>query len=204
MNDEELRRGYRDALRGRPGDEVARGVSLEQIEALAAGRLPEPEAMALLDRVMADDRLRAEFELLRSVHEAAVQAPSRRWVAPVVLAATVVVAVGGAILTRPRGGDPPRVRSGGVVAVALLAPAEDASLPRPVVLTWRPVADAVRYGVEVLDEAGTVVFTGTTRDTLVALPDSVLAGGARYRWLVSATTPLVVVRAAPRSFSVTR
>jgi hypothetical protein len=201
---DDLRDRYRDALRARGGANGPQQVPLERLEALAAGRLGEDDAMALLDRVMADETLRREFELLRAVHEAAApSAPARRWLGPLALAATMVIAIGGPLLLTSRGdGDAPRLRGGDTSGIALVAPAADEAVTAPVTLAWRPVEGAMRYGLEVLDEDGAVAFSQELRDTVLVLPQGAVDAGARYRWLVTARVPGGTVRSRPRAFVV--
>jgi len=76
MTDERLQELYARALRGRAAD--ARGdaaadaddVAPETLLALARGELPEEERLALFDRVMASERSRQEFALVRAATEA--------------------------------------------------------------------------------------------------------------------------------------
>jgi len=203
MTNDRLGHYYRHALRARARERPAPDVPLEAIEALAAGRLSHDEAAALLDRVMADERLRQEFELLRSVHQArALKAPARRWLGTIALAATVVIAIGGLMRLRQHDDAPPRIRGGDGTAVVLVSPADGATMAPPVILSWRPVDGALRYGFDLLDGNGDVAFTGQTADTTFTLPAAAVQPGTRYRWVLTATTPRGVVSARPRSFSV--
>ena len=55
-------------------------------------------------------------------------------------------------------------------------------------LRWSSVREADLYQVQVWNREGTVVWSAETRDTSVAIPDSVLASGASYLWEVKART----------------
>lgn len=201
MNLDEVRRLYQAGLADRmaPAPEI----SVEQLEALAAHRLPEAEALALLDRVMADEGLRREYELLRSIHEAGrVLPPLRRW-APLAFAATLLLAVGGTYLVqraRVDGVDPVR---GPGSAVELVAPAEAAVVSLPATFTWRSVEGVVRYRVEMLDGAGVPVLAQETSDTSVIVPAGAAGANAEYRWWVEASFPSGATRSPMRTVVLT-
>ncbi|TFG45450.1 MAG: hypothetical protein E4H41_05015 [Gemmatimonadales bacterium] len=199
MNMDQLRRHYQAGLAVRSAAKPA--VTVEQLEALASHRLSETEAMALLDRVMADDGLRREYELLRSVHEAGrVPSPARRWM-PLALAASLLLAVSATYLVQ-------RVWLGGEgemrgpsAQVALVSPADQSVLPLPVTLAWRPVAGAVRYRVELLDGIGEPTLSEETTDTTFVVPFGGVASGMPYRWWVEVIFPSSSTRSAPRTIT---
>ena len=180
MSAGEIRRRYQSALARR--SDPAPGVSVEQLEALAAHRLPEGEALALLDRVMADEGLRHEYELLRSLHAADAAARPRRWLRPALaLAAGVTVVVTIGTLMRA-GGEPATVR--GIPGGALLAlPASGAVASLPTTLTWRSVPGARSYQVEILDRDGAVLHTRETRDTTIAVGTGDVPAGPAQWWV---------------------
>jgi hypothetical protein len=104
----------------------------ERIREYVAGRLTDPDSRAFEDRLVSDPslvtdmedslRLREGFEMLREQHalESLLQ-PSRRpaWFWPVAVAATVVVAIGVFLWTRPLDSQMPVV--GGSTAAFLAA-----------------------------------------------------------------------------------
>lgn len=213
MSDDELRRLYQGALKRRSG---GAGPSLEELEALAAGRLSEQESLRLLDLVMANDQLRAEFELLRSVHVAsegkgpavpgtrpggmpgrAAPAPARRsrYLA-LGLAASLLLAVG--LWYGLGAGDAAEQTRGADSTVELHAPGAGSVARPPVVLAWAPVEGASSYRVELVNADGVVVLTRQTPDTAIALlPEHGLAPGA-YHWWVEAQVPAGHLRSALR------
>jgi hypothetical protein len=199
MKMDELRRRYQARLAGRSTSGLE--VTLEQLEALAAHRLAEAEAMDLLDRVMTDERLRREYELLRSIHEAGrMSPPGRRWM-PIALAASLFLAVGATYMVQ-------RVQLGGEsemrgpsAQVALLAPADQAVVPLPATLAWRPVSGAVRYRVELLDGAGEPTLAEGTTDTTLVVPVGGVTAGTTYRWWVEVIFPSGSARSAPRTIT---
>jgi hypothetical protein len=213
MSDEELRRLYQGALARRSGGS---GPSLEQLEALAAGRLGEQESLQLLDQVMAREDLRAEYDMLRAVHlagqgedlavparpgaipsRAAPGASRRPWYLGLGLAASFLLAVG---LWYGLGGkgDTPEQMRGAEAPVELHSPAAGSAARVPVVLAWAPVDGATSYRVELVNDAGAVVLTRETTDTATTLvPEDGLAPGA-YRWWVEAQVPTGHVRSVLR------
>lgn len=215
MIDDELRRFYQAAV-GRRSQGA--GPSLEQLEALAAGRLGEEESLRLLDQVMARDDLRAEYAMLRSVHLAGQSddlvgpgvrpgaipgriasptRPRRAWYLGVGVAASLLLAVG---LWLGRGGasDPVDQVRGAASTIELHAPAAGGTARMPVVLAWGPVGGATSYRVELVNDAGATVLVRDTPDTTTTLMvQDGLPGGA-YHWLVEARVPAGNVRSALR------
>ena len=186
MNDDELRRGYQAGMRDTPADDP---VTEEELLALVERRGDEATRLAILDRVMASETGRREFELLRAAAAAArgvrpAPAAARRWVIPLLAAAALALVAVTLTLTRR---DPePRFRGGNGEAVALSAPWDGAEVPGSAGtrFAWRPVPRATRYRVEVLDPDRTVMFTAETADT-EAVTDRALPAGA-YLWRVEA------------------
>lgn len=117
---------------------------------------------------------------------AAGRRPALRLGAPILLAATLLLAIG---LSRWVTGGPEREPMRGASgALALVAPAEGAVRGDSLRFVWRSVEGAVRYRFELLDGGGLVLYETTTVDTALSLPGTVaLRGGAEYRWLVRAT-----------------
>lgn len=78
----------------------------------------------------------------------------------------------------------------------------------PVRLVWRTTGEATQYRVTVFAAEGSIMWEGLTKDTTVAVPDTVaLAGGVAYwwrvearvgfdRWIQSAVTPFTIDRPA--------
>jgi len=227
MNDERLQGLYRAGLVGRerPTDEP---VSLEELQALASGMVPEERRAPLLDRVMSDPDLVREFELLRAVHRAGLENGSQggvgtalggapagssrtgagtSWSRPRALvalatAAVVVLVLGTSLLFRASGGpDQPRMRGGeGGEVLSARGPAHGATVAEPVTLVWTTVPDAVGYRIEVLDREGALALRETTADTTLTIAPGVLLRGSEYRWWVEAVQPAGVDQSEVRSF----
>jgi hypothetical protein len=123
------------------------------------------------------------------------------------LAASVVLAVGGVAIWRTMSGPSPDIFRGvdgprpTLIAPAGAVPETDARA-----LVWRPVAEAVRYEVEVTSAGGALVHRDVVRDTAFLLPGSiVLEPDADYLWWVEAVLADGSRRTAePVTFTVTR
>ncbi len=147
---------------------------------------------------MACPSCRHEFDLLRAVEQAGIAAGARRpkvrWqlqrIAPIGLAASLLLALGVAItLNRaPEGPDQPR---GGAAAVTLLAPGAQVAADEPITFVWRPVRHANRYVLELLEGSGggKTVLSRETPDTTLVLDPKLFQPGAQYQWWVRAVTP---------------
>jgi hypothetical protein len=109
---------------------------------------------------------------------------SWRRYAPLALAASIIVALGVSLLDRDVGRD---VLRGDATSVALVGPQIEVQAGLPVEFTWRHVADALRYELEVLDATGNVVYSATTADSTAMAPGASLIAGD-YRWWVRAST----------------
>lgn len=189
FSDGELRRAYDALLRAQHHDETTQRVSPERMLALVERRGSEAERLATLDAVMSDAESAREFEVLRALADGR-RATSRRglrsphvWLA--IAAMLLVVAIpAGRLIIRPSPGEPMRSALQGAV---LVAPPENPSAPESRTFTWRPVAGAQAYRMELLTAAGRPVFTTRTTDTTVTLPRDVpIAANVEHRWWVSA------------------
>jgi hypothetical protein len=199
MTDARLRELYQRALAERGGPDRERCVAPEAMVAVIRRESPEERRLETLDHVMGCRACRSEFDLLRAIEQAGAEIapPARRnWgaMAPIALAAALVLVVTGALLRTRRG---PDVERGAPPAVALLAPAPEIDAGSPVTFTWQPVAGALRYELELLDEQGTVVFDETTEQTSATMRDmGRLVPGSTYRWWVRAVTAAAEPRAS--------
>ena len=211
LTDEGLQELYERALTERAAPDRADCVSPPEILALVRREDGEERRLATLDHVLACTACRREFELLRAIELAGEQAGAvrqpapRAWaiggwrqVAPLGLAAAVLLAVGLGVWQRAPRHDGPDVERGASDSVTLLAPAADTAASAPVTFVWRSVPGARRYELEVLDAGGTPVYGLTTSDTVVTLADARrLAPGAEYRWWVRVSNDAGSQRASP-------
>ena len=195
MTDEELRRAYSRAMSAeRPADRAG-CPSPDALLALARREGPESARLATLDHAMACDTCQKELELLRAIAVAdrreTGNARAARWRTPLTLAlaASVLLAIGlgpGRDWLANRDGS---VMRGGSDSVALLRPETGAVIAADsIVFTWRDVAGADRYLVELLDQQGNAVLATKTIDTTAVLPRMGIPSG-EYRWWVVAELP---------------
>ncbi|MGH7469304.1 MAG: hypothetical protein ACRENP_15235 [Longimicrobiales bacterium] len=139
--------------------------------AAARGEGLEAERLLVLDRALRCPACRRELALLHAVSGTGVQPQSsaRRFswprVAPLAAAASIVLMVGifGADQWRQR--NDPTLRAGNGTEPVLSAPTQQAALTGSITFTWRPVARALRYTLEVFAADGTVLLSATTTDT---------------------------------------
>jgi hypothetical protein len=131
--------------------------------------------------------------LSRVVHgePASAQRPprSRRWWIPAAAAAAVVALLVPRLTTNaPRVDETPRTRrvidTDGRPRLAIVSPIDGTSVGGPVIFTWRAGGTADAYTIVVMTESGEPIWTTTTSDTTIALPDSVTLHPGRYFWRV--------------------
>jgi hypothetical protein len=204
MNEARLREVYGGIMTSeRRGSRTAPCPEPEAIRALVRREGAEEARLATLDHVMSCADCRGEFDLLRSIDLAGEQAgavarPSRRWLAPAALAASLLlgVVVGRLALS----GAPERevVRSGDRDRVALAAPPSEASTGSPILFAWHPVADATRYRLEVLTADGDVVLEAETADTAIVVRSAADLAPGEYQWWVAATVSGATARSPLR------
>ena len=195
MTDEELRQAYARAMSAsRPATRTA-CPGPDELLALARREGPEPARLATLDHAMACESCQQELELLRAIAAAERRETNHgratRWRAPVAiaLAASALLAIGLGPGRAWLGGRQADTMRGGPAPVTLLHPETAASIAGDsIVLTWRGVAGATRYAVELLDGEGNTVVRTTTSDTTAIVPWAEIPPGD-YRWWVVAELP---------------
>jgi hypothetical protein len=194
VNDERLRAIYGDVMTSRSRSRPSACPEPEAILALVRREGPEETRLATLDHVMSCTACRPEFDLVRSIELAgadagAVARPGRRWMAPLALAASVLLAVviGRHVLVRTPEGDV--VRSGGKDRLTLLAPPTEATTGSPILFAWHPIEGAGRYRLEVMSAGGEVVLEAETADTAIVLRSAADLAPGEYQWWVGATAP---------------
>jgi hypothetical protein len=189
METARLRRLYSGRVAARAGG--AGCVTPEAILAVIRREGGEDERLARLEHVMSCAACHREYEWLKAVDEAALEAEgaavgrARPWwsrAAPLALAASLVLAAGTALLVTRRGADVERGEEG---EIELVAPRAGEAADRPLTFTWRPVSGASDYVLEVQRGDGSVAFSDTTSDTTLMVAG--LTGG-EYRWWVRETT----------------
>jgi len=208
VNDETMRAAYRERLADR-GSVRDGCVAPEALLAVVDGTASDAERLATLRHVGSCDACRSELELLRTAGDAAREAARdtrTAWPGRQVLAAAamLIVLAGSVTLWRILGtsGDDP-LRSGTQPA-RLVAPADGASLPRPVTLAWTAFAPDERYTVHVVAPDGSIAFEGATTDTSLVVPPQALESGVDYVWWVHGwPAGGMPVRSPPGPFRIT-
>ncbi len=194
VSEEQVRQIYAGVMTARAGRRRTACPSPEAILALARREGTEEARLATLDHVMSCTDCRAELDLLRSIELAGAQTgaaarPGRRWVAPLALAASVLLAVAVGRWVLPGVPEDEVVRSGAEDRVMLLAPPPEATTGAPILFAWHPLAGASRYRVEVMNQSGEVVLEAETADTAILLQSAADLEPGDYQWWVGATAP---------------
>lgn len=172
MNELEMRALYQRLVALRSDPARTECVAPEQIVALAEGTLAEAERLRLLRHVSACSFCQRDLSVARTVALAGRPARSAgvgRW-AGLAAAAAVLVAV---LVWRPANTDRSDVMRSGDAPMTLVSPSGIITSTDST-FTWRSVSRAMRYQVEVLTAAGTVVHSTQTVDTTLALPRALL------------------------------
>jgi hypothetical protein len=195
VNDQQLRAIYADVMTSRSRSRTSACPEPEAILALVRREGPEDTRLATLDHVMSCADCRSEFDLVRSIELAGAEAgaiarPGRRWMAPLALAASVLLAVVIGRYALPGGSEKDVVRSGEKERLTLLAPPTDATTGSPILFAWHPIEGAGRYRLEVMNAGGEVVLEAETADTAIVLQSAADLAPGEYQWWVGATAPV--------------
>jgi hypothetical protein len=194
VNDQQLRAIYADVMTSRSRSRPSGCPEPEAILALVRREGPEDTRLATLDHVMSCGDCRSEFDLVRSIELAGAEAgaiarPGRRWMAPLALAASVLLAVVIGRYALPGAAEKDVVRSGEKERLTLLAPPTDATTGSPILFAWHPIEGAGRYRLEVMNAGGEVVLEAETADTAIVLQSAADLEPGEYQWWVGATAP---------------
>jgi hypothetical protein len=110
----------------------------------------------------------------------------------------VALAASIAFLMVPRVGrvdseSPSSIRSGAITStdqvqpITMVSPTDDAMLDaRHAMFAWRSIGAHATYLLTVQDSTGSALWSSTTEDTIVTLPDSVRLTAGAYYWSVAA------------------
>jgi hypothetical protein len=194
VNDQQLRAIYSGIMTSRQGRRQSACPDPEAILALVRREGSEETRVATLDHVMSCADCRSEFDLVRSIELAGAEAgaiarPGRRWMAPLALAASVLLAVVIGRYALPGAPERDVVRSGEKGRLTLLAPPTEATTGSPILVAWHPIEGAGRYRLEVMNAGGEVVLEAETADTAVVLQSTADLEPGEYQWWVGATAP---------------
>ncbi len=183
MDDERLRALYAAGVSGRAPASREACPEPETLRAVAERTASSDTRLDTLEHVSECSSCQRELALLMQVADAKPRfvRSASAWAAAA--AAVVLLALGVRSTWERRAVEP--VTRGGGGGPTLVSPAEGLRGAEAGALVWRSVSRATRYEVEILAEGGSVVFEGTTRDTVMAMPEEVEAG-TTYRWRVSA------------------
>jgi hypothetical protein len=193
VTEQELQDLYGQALSsariGSPGC-----VPPEALLALVRRESPEAVRLQTLDHVMSCGACLKEYELLRGIEQAGEEmgatgsAVRRIWrMAPLALAASVLLLIGIGVGYQRLAEGPDVVRGAGE-SIVLLTPAAAAPANSELAFVWSRVPAAHSYELELLDRNNSPVFSRTTKDTAIVLPQGEIPPG-EYRWWVRAAAP---------------
>ena len=186
MNDEQLREAYERGLPAHDGSSSLDDVSAERLRRLVEAEGNESERLRTLDVALSTAEGRRELEIAWAAARAA-RPPRRSWQRYAAAASLILIAGSSALWLGRRGGENREVTRGTESPVTLVAPIGEIGEGRASKFVWRPVVKAERYLVVLVDTTGAELFAGETRDTAMALPDSVrLLPGRAYLWWVQA------------------
>ena len=159
---------------------------------------PEHDRLATLDHVMACAACHREYEWLTAVDRAGLEAEGsaaggrrRAWWsgAPLALAASIVVAVGAAVVLSGvlrTGAERERGTAGDITVIG---PGSRAAADAPLTFAWRALPGVSRYVLEVQRPDGSVALSDTTADTVLTVSDpGRLLPESAYRWWVREVT----------------
>lgn len=184
MDDETLRQLVRSRTTNTPASRVDCPTPEALQDVVTTPRGDEPQ-LAVLEHVATCAPCRRDLDLLRTAHIAAPatkRAAIPRWV-PLLAAASLLVVIA-SLMTRS---DDAAVMRGGPTAgneIPLLEPIRSAA---GITLRWRSVPEALNYRLEVTDNAGNLVFSGETADTVLVTPMMAALGQDNsLRWAVVA------------------
>lgn len=186
MNDERLREAYERGLPASDDSPTLDDVQAERLRRLVEREGSESERLRTLDMMLSTAEGRRELEIAWAAARAArPRRPS--WQRFAVAASLVLVAGSSALWIARRHAEDEALR-GPDSPITLMAPVGVVAPTRATHFAWRPVARAERYQLVVVDTTGAELYATDTRDTALALPDSVrLSPGRTYLWWVQAT-----------------
>ena len=186
MNDEQLREAYERGLPAHDGSSSLDDVSAERLRRLVEAEGNESERLRTLDVALSTAEGRRELEIAWAAARAA-RPPRRSWQRYAAAAGLILIAGSSALWLGRRAGENSEATRGSESPVTLVAPIGEIGEGGASKFVWRPVVKAEHYLVVVVDTTGAELFAGETRDTAMALPDSVhLVAGRAYLWWVQA------------------
>lgn len=154
----------------------------DAIAAFIDRRQAAEDRNALLAHLADCDQCRQEMLAARQV----LRARGRRRLAAVAGGSAIAAAL---VLVLLPGGSPPATRSSaGAATIIVLGPVGEVATP--IRLAWSGAGEGAAYRVVVTEADGASVWRGSTMDTTVPLPDSIVFhAGNVYLWWVDALLP---------------
>jgi hypothetical protein len=192
-----LRQLYAQRVASRAGAGAGDHATPEAMLAVVLREGPETERLGTLEHVMACAACHREYEYLKAVNEAGIEAGSTAGIAkrPVwssrtvlALAASLAMAVGAGLLVRNVIQSGPEQVRGTGGDIALIAPGVSAPAGGPIAFVWRPVTGVTRYVLEVQRADGSIAVADTTGDTVATVEAGRLLPATSYRWWVREVT----------------
>jgi hypothetical protein len=194
FDDEALKAAYAPALRESTTTHGPDCPPETELLLAVHGEGNEDERLRVLDHALKCPACRRELALLHAVSTGEMRAAPRairqlswsRWM-PAALAASLMLAIGGAGVGRWRSRAGEEItRAGGAAGPVLVTPANGSAVRAGLVrFAWRPVTGVIQYTLEVDANDGTVVYSTQTRDTVFTAPIAATAVGEN-RWLIRA------------------
>lgn len=183
--DDDLKRLYARLTRERAADRTD-CVEPEALAALVVDRLDEAERLRLLGHISSCAACDAELRLVWAAADAGRRLGTRRFPALAIAASVVAVLLGSVAVWQALEREHDATLRSVPGEIALVAPVESEHRADGIEFVWRPVPGAFRYQLELLDAEGGLVFSASSEDTVLALPDTLSLTAGEYRWWVRA------------------
>jgi hypothetical protein len=171
-------------------------LTTEEVAAYVDDALSEAESVRIKAHLATCEDCRSEVLSVSRLLETAPRARRRFGYWPALAAAAVVAVLIGRAVTdgdtpsdRVRGDTAPPAHEG-VAAFQALSPIGRHPVGDRIDFVWRPPLAGATYRFTLTDERGGTIWTGSTNDTTITLPDAaVLRDNQNYHWFVDALLP---------------
>ncbi len=171
-------------------------LTTEEVAAYVDDALSEADTLRVKSHLATCEDCRSEVLSVSRLLESAPRAKRRFAYWPALAAAAVVAVLIGRAVTdgdtsgeRIRGSGPPAAPEG-VTAFRAVAPQGRLTMGDGVVFVWRPPLPGASYRFTLTDEQGGRIWTGSTNDTTITLPDTIpLQQNRNYHWFVDGVLP---------------
>lgn len=168
----------------------------EDVAAYLDDALSESDTARIRSHLAACETCRSEISSVSQLLDRAPSARRRFAVFPALAAAAVVMVVLGrqaidrnSTSEQLRGNTTPTAHEG-VSGFKAIAPRDRLTVRTGTVFVWRPPLPGASYRFTLTDEHGGRIWTGSTNDTTITLPDGILLRQDQsYHWFVDAVLP---------------